>query len=662
MNSTTPNARRKFLKQAATSSAATLTSAGATLQMLQGIGALTAVPALSALANAAQAAAPGDTQTTEIANDYKAIVCVYFYGGQDHANLLVPYQDNATGGTSEYTRYALGRRPLGTAQTGNGADLAYLRAPLGSDNEARVITSTDTPGLPSGFTTNVYERRFALHPSYSQIAFLYKKTNSNLAIIANTGPMVAPVNRNEWYRIRAQYPVDNGKLPINLYSHEDQLNAWLSGASNQYNPDQGIGGKIASQLVSLNRGARLPISVSVSGITTFLLTNNIDAQPYQVGFGNVGRPAFTTASPGVPSSKFCNTDGGYIAANPSLAYCIAGGPIAVNNGFWNYSPALKNAIKDRYTPAQGSANVYARQWTETMDLSVRTEAAISEALLLAPINEDTVKSFSEYRPSSNPAAAPIDVCNSNANGQNPLAEQLRIVTALIRASAALGATPTQPMKRQVFFVGLGGFDTHGSEFWDVNPLKARLIDQALDAFWQALAKITVQGSTQTGQDKVTLFTMSDFGRTLSSNGQGSDHGWGSHHIVMGGAVKGGKIYGADHNVAEADIPFDRLIPTQKSRLMTPDATAGAMPRCGVPPLELDPAQGSSAPGGKCEGLNHSLDRGELLPTMASDAYIATVAAWFGITPAQLDTVFPTLAAAHPSFDKTKGVGFMNVGG
>lgn len=659
MNAKIANPRRAFLKQAA-ASVSTLTSAGPTVKALQGISALTALPTLGALASSAQAAAPGGNQTTEIGNDYKAIVCVYFYGGQDHANLLVPYQDNAAGGTAEYTRYALGRRPAGAAQTQNGADLAYLRATLGSDNEARVVDSTNTPNMPAGFTTNVYGRRFALHPSYSQIAFLYKQANSKLAIIANTGPLVAPVNRAEWYRIRAQYPVDNSKLPINLYSHEDQLNAWMSGSSNLYNPDQGIGGKIAAQLVSLNVGARLPITVSVSGINTFLLTNNIEAQPYQVGSGNVGRPAFTTATPSAPSTKFCNTDGGYIAANAGLPYCVAGGPIAVNNGFWNYSTALKNAIKDRYAPAQGSANVYARQWTETMDLSVRTEAAITEALLLTPVAEDTVKAFSEYRPSSNPAAAPIDVCNSSPNGQNPLAEQLRIVTALMRASATLGATATQPMKRQVFFVGLGGFDTHGSEFWGVNPLKCRLIDQALDAFWQALGKIAVQGSTQTGQDKVTLFTMSDFGRTLSSNGQGSDHGWGSHHIVLGGAVKGGKIYGADHNVSSADIPLDRLIPTQKSRLMTPDATAGAVPRCGVPPLELDASQGTSAPGGKCDGLNHSLERGELLPTMASDAYIATVARWFGVTPAQLDTVFPTLTAAHPSFDKATGVGFMTI--
>jgi uncharacterized protein (DUF1501 family) len=658
MTTSDSNPRRTFLKQMATSSVPVLTNANGTLSVLQGIGVLGTAAAAGTLASTAQAA-PG-AQTNEIASDYKAIVCVYFYGGQDHANLLVPYQDNDAGGTAEYTRYALGRRPTGAPQTQNGADLAYLRATLGSDNEARVITSADTPGLPAGFTTSVYGRRFALHPSYTQIAHLYKKANSKLAIIANTGPLVAPVNRHEWYRIRAQFPVDNSRLPINLYSHEDQLNAWMSGASNQYNPDQGIGGKIANQLVALNAGARLPITVSVSGINTFLLTNNVDAQPYQVGSGNVGRPAFTTASPGATPSKFCNTDGGYIAANPSLAYCIAGGPIAVNNGFWNASAALKNAIKDRYAPPQGSANVYARQWTETMDLSARTEAAITEALLLTPLSEDTVKSFSEYVPSATPGAAPIDVCNASPNGQNPLAEQLRIVTALIRASAALGASPAQPMKRQVFFVGLGGFDTHGSEFWDVNPLKARLIDQALDAFWQALAKITVQGSTQTGQDKVTLFTMSDFGRTLSSNGQGSDHGWGSHHIVMGGAVKGGKIYGANHNVADVDIPFDRLIPTQKSRLMTVDATAGAVPRCGVPPFEFDDAQGSSNPGGKCEGLNHSLDRGELLPTMASDAYIATVARWFGITPAQLDTVFPTLAAAHPNFDKASGVGFMTI--
>jgi uncharacterized protein (DUF1501 family) len=633
--------RREFLKRVAAGSAAG------------------AVPTFATLSLIAEAAGPGP-QPTEVANDYKAIVCVYLYGGQDHTNVLVPYQDNASSGTTEYDRYAAARSNGGAAQTEGGANLSYSRATLGANAQARVITSTDTAGMPAGFTTNVYGRRFALHPAYSEIAFLYKQFNSKLAIIANVGPMIAPINRDTWYRFQTTNNYNDPSLPLNLYSHDDQQKAWMSGTANLLNPEEGVGGRIASKVVALNGNATLPVAVSVAGINTFMLTNDIAAAPYQVGSGYVGREALTTDTPAV---AFCNTDSAYITANPSKAYCIDGGPIRVGSGF-SYYADLQNVIKSRWAPAQASTNIYSKQWTETMDLSVRTEAAISAALLANPLNEDTVKSFSEYRPSSNQTAAPIDVVDS-PTGYNPLAAQLRMVAALIRTSATLGAGGSQPIKRQVFFVGIGGFDTHGNEFWQSNPGLNKRIDQALDAFWQSLARVRVQGSAQTGQDKVTLFTMTDFGRTLDSNGQGSDHGWGGHHIVLGGAVKGGKIYGADHNISAAEIPNDAELPTQKSRFMTPDSSAGAVPRYGIPPLWYEAAQGNSGPGGKTAGLNHCLDRGEHLPTMASDAYMATIARWFGVAASDISSVFPTLLAAHPAgsktpFDANFGVGFMNI--
>ncbi len=640
---TDTSARRDFLKR--------LVAGGA-------FSAAGAVPTFAALSSVAAAAAPGNIQPTEVAADYKAIVCVYFYGGQDHGNMLVPYLDNATSGTTEYDRYATSRRPAGTTvQTESGNDLAYKRSTLESNGAARIITSADTPSLPPGFTTNVYGRKFALHPSYNEIAFLYQQTNSKLAVIANVGPMIAPVNRHAWYQIQATYG-DSPLLPANLYSHDDQQKAWMSGQANVLNPEEGAGGRIASALVSLNGASKVPIAVSVSGINTFMLTNDVAAQPYQVGSGYFGRVQTTGA---VTS---CNTDSTYVnaAANAQKNYCLTGGPVAVRNGY-SWQSLLQSTVLNRYTSAQGSANIYARQWTETMDLSVRTEAAISEALIKNPLNEDTVKSFSEYRPGSTPNAAPFDVVDGGADGYNELAAQLRMTAALIRASASLGATSAQPMKRQIFFVGIGGFDTHGPEFWSELPTQNKKIDRAIDAFWQAMGKIKVQGSaTGTGQDQVTLFTMSDFGRSISGNGGGSDHGWGGHHIVLGGAVKGGKIYGANHNVAAADIPNDAEFTAQKSRYMSEDSTAGAVPRCGVPPRWYDSSEGSTGPGGKTGGgLNHSLDRGELLATLSSDAYMATIARWFGVTTAQLPSIFPTLNTAHPGFTSLAGgVGFMTV--
>jgi uncharacterized protein (DUF1501 family) len=637
-----PSDRRDFLKQLAATG-----------------GVVGVAPTLATLSSMAEAAAPGNNQITEVAGDYKAIVCVFLYGGQDHANVLIPYTDSAGGGTAEYDRYAAGRNIDNAPQSENGANLSYSRARLGEAGEARVISSANSANATTGFTTNVYGRRFALNPAYSEIAYLYKQANSKLAIISNVGPLIAPINRDAWFRIALTFQGGDPSLPANLYSHDDQQKAWMSGTPDVLNPEEGVGGRIASLMAPLNVGAQIPISVSTSGINTFMLTSSLNASPYQVGVGSVGRQDTDTGV--TPPRAFCNTDTSYINANPGKNYCIEGGPITVGTPYV-LRDGVFAAIRSRWTPGSGAASIYPRQWIETMDLSTRTEAAISAALVVNPLNEDTVKAFSEYRPSSNPSAAPIDVVNS-PSGFNPLAAQLRMVAALIRASASLGGGSAQPMKRQVFFVAMGGFDTHG-EFWQTNPGLNKRIDSALDAFWQSLGKITVRGSTQTGQDRVTLFTMTDFGRTLDSNGQGSDHGWGGHHIVLGGAVKGGYIYGANHNVAAADIPTDTFdnpqTAGQKSRFMSVDATAGAVPRYGIPPLWYEDAQGNRGPGGKCNGLNHALDRGELLPTMSSDAYVATIARWFGISSAQLATVFPKLAGAHPTFDTTNGVGFMNL--
>jgi uncharacterized protein (DUF1501 family) len=645
--------RREFLKAAATVSVA---------------GAL---PTLDALTSVAHAAAPGTNQTTEIANDYKAIVCVFLFGGQDHANLVVPYQDNATSGQTEYSCYSASRSYNNAPQSENKStgNLSYSRATLGGNAEARVITSADTPSMPAGFTTNVFGRKFALHPNFSEIAYHYKQ--SKLALIANTGPSVGVFNRHGWYNRGSVRP----SLPVNLYSHDDQQKGWMSGRADQLNPIEGAGGRIAEQVVAMNGNSQISTSISVAGINTFLLTSNVATIPYQVGSGSVGRIQVS----GTPSVTSCNTSSSYINANPGQAYCLQGGPIRVSNGYsWN-SP-LMSAFLARVASSQNPPSIYMNQWGDIMDQSIRTEQAVAAALLTNPLNEDTVKSFREYVPSSNPGATPIDIVSPPGTdpfpGSNSLAAQLRMVATLIRASAALGQqSPSQPMKRQIFFVSLGGFDTHGDEFWGQNGTLTKRLDRALDAFWQALGKIKVSdgaGGTVGGasaQNQVTVFTMSDFGRTLDSNGKGSDHGWGNHHFVLGGAVKGGMIYGANHNVALGDIPNDTSN-GGKSRYMIEDLSAGAFPRVGIPPLWYDNTQGSTAPGGKARmlipgtsqylPLNHVLDRGELMPTMASDAYVATIARWFGVSSGQLATVFPKLANAHPNFDTTNGVGFMNL--
>lgn len=161
---------------------------------------------------------------------------------------------------------------------------------------------------------------------------------------------------------------------------------------------------------------------------------------------------------------------------------------------------------------------------------------------------------------------------------NSLADQLRIVARLISVSSELGA------KRQVFFVSMGGFDMHDYLVRD-HPVRIRLVADAMRAFYDTTVALGVA-------DKVTSFTASDFGRTLTQNDDGSDHGWGSMHFVAGGAVNGRRIYG------------------------TP------------------PAVGHNTP--------DDVGQGRLVPTIGVDQYAATMASWFGVSGSDMATVLPNI--------------------
>nr|MBA2414006.1 DUF1501 domain-containing protein [Burkholderiaceae bacterium] len=173
---------------------------------------------------------------------------------------------------------------------------------------------------------------------------------------------------------------------------------------------------------------------------------------------------------------------------------------------------------------------------------------------------------------------------------NSLATQLAMVAKVISVRSALGAA------RQVFLVSMGGYDTHANQVVTQTNLLTQLA--AAISFFQTT--MDVMGTA----NDVTLFTASDFGRTLIQNGDGSDHGWGSHHFVVGGAVKGKQIYGAFPDLA----------------LMTP-TDAG---------------------------------NGRLIPTTSVEQYAATMAKWMGVTDANLPVILPNLANfAQPN------LGFMN---
>lgn len=595
------------------------------------------VPTLDALNNVALAA--GSIEAAQVGTDYKAIVCVFLYGGQDHSNILIPYQDGLPDGSgpaatnAEFDLYAMARSNNGApaVQSSSSGNLAFTRAQLAAT--ALPATTTNSVATPGGWTTNTYGRQFALHPSYAELKAIYD--TGKLAVIANVGSLIAPITRDQWYK--GPRPA----TPLNLYSHDDQQKSWQSGTANTANPSVGIGGRIAnnSTIVALNAGAQVATQISVDGSNTFMLTDinpSASAIAYQIGVGSMGRLQTATSNPiwTTVGTTTCNTSSTFITNNdgvsphPLSPYCVAGGPVGLSGGY-NGNTTLKNAVLSRMNATSEASSVYGDQWRQTMRQSIDTQAVIAAAFVSSPPSEDIVAPF-------------VPVVGSGST-YNSLAAELRMVASMIRASSQLGAS-NQPMKRQIFFVGVGGFDTHGSEFWTANPANNAKISKAINAFWQAMGNIAALGGG-TAQDKVTLFTMSEFGRTLDSNGAGSDHGWGTHQVVLGGAVKGGKIYGQSHNVAS--------VPATTPVYMQVDNFAGAVPRIGLPP---SPYSGTTRIASQ---LNHALSRGELLATTSSDAVVATVAKWFGVPTADLTGpagVFPTLAAAHPG---GSDMGFMS---
>ena len=171
-----------------------------------------------------------------------------------------------------------------------------------------------------------------------------------------------------------------------------------------------------------------------------------------------------------------------------------------------------------------------------------------------------------------------------------IGDQLKQIAQIIKLRGTVG------MSRQIFFCTLGGFDTHGSQSWQHWDL-LRQLAEGLDAFYKATTELGIP-------DKVTSFTLSDFGRTLQPSGTGTDHGWGSHHLILGGAVQGGQLYGS------------------------------------FPTLGLG-------------GPDDSGSRGALIPSTSVDQYGATLASWFGVPSDQLTSVFPNLAGFP-----TQNLGFL----
>ena len=404
--------------------------------------------------------------------EYKALVCIFLYGGNDSNNMLVP-TTNAANGNNGYSAYSAIR--------------GSLAIPAGSLH-------------PLGAKAN---GNYGLHPNLPDIPALFN--NGNLAFVANVGTLLQPLTQADYLA---------GKpAPVNLFSHPDQQLEWQN-ATPSAGSNVGWAGQIADTMAATyNPTSQIPLITSVYGDTVFC--NGAKSTPVAVDPGNLL---------GGQCSEGAACAGRTATAQQLITFKSGFSLVQADNGI--------------------TTNSYKY-------MSILADAVQSVAPLQSPF----------------PAG-------------NQLAAELQQIAQIMQVRAALGVT------RQIFFAGLGNFDTHAEQL----PLQAALLAQlspAMSAFYAATQELGLA-------NQVTTFTMSDFSRALQPNSNaGSDHAWGGHHMVMGGAVNGGQIYGT------------------------------------YPTLVLG-------------GQNDSGTNGRWIPTLASSQYAATLASWFGVPGGDLDTIFPSL--------------------
>jgi uncharacterized protein (DUF1501 family) len=437
----------------------------------------------------------GMTEVFAQAADYKALVCVFLFGGNDSDNILIPY-DN-------YSQYAVKRN--------NSANVGIPQSSL---------LQINPPSL--GAT-------FGFHPTLDGIKSLWDL--GKVAIVPNVGPLVEPLTRNE-YRNRLK------RIPLNLFSHSDQETQWQTAMANGF-VSTGWAGRTADAISTLNGTVTFPMIATMAGVN--ILTT-----------GAIRRPLALSPAPS-SLDRVIRLDG---FPNPPAS--LPGNPR------YDAMVALQ-AINDGYTMT-GAVN---------------------------SINSSTFQTMEALRNAGNAVPAPFPL-----SPRTGLGNQLEQVAKVIALRDTLG------LKRQIFFCSIGGFDTHGDQ---VNGNDATTgqhanlwatIDNAVSAFYNATVGLGVANN-------VTLVTMSEFGRTYVPNGGlGTDHAWGNHSFVIGGAVNGGNCYGVVG-------PNGTVFPT---------LTAAG-------PDDTDSGGGA---------------RGRWIPTTAIDQVAATLATWMGVPTADLAGVCPNI--------------------
>ncbi len=478
--------------------------------------------------------------SAQAAPDYKALVCLFMFGGNDSLNMVLPTD------ASSWANYSAVRNQAPDS-------IALLASGTVPNAGAAAGSPPRLGGVLPITPANAQGRSFALHPVMGSLQTMFN-TDKRLAILPNIGTLILPTSK-------AQYGQNSHPKPASLFSHNDQANTWQALAPE--GATHGWGGRMGDLLATMN-AKPVFTSISAAGNAVWLAGDAI--QQYQVGTSGAIR---------------MGTD---------------------SNGRIFGSADVGSAMQ-RIVSATRGTHVFERDIAAVGKRSIDAEIALRTAL--RPASDalfGTAPASGSYNANTDPKLQ-YDSPLTGAKAFNSLAQQLQIVARLIDASNASGVQA----RRQVFFVSMGGFDTHDNQNRNHADLMAKLA-HALRYFDTTLGAMGARNA-------VTTFTASDFGRTFTSNGDGTDHGWGAHHLVMGGAVRGGDLY-------------------------------GNFPVLGA----------KNANNNNFDSSPNQIGNGALLPETSVDQLGATLGRWFGLSDSQLLGVFPNLA----NFDVAKrNLGFMS---
>ena len=440
--------------------------------------------------------------------NYKALVLVFWAGGCDGNNVVIPNHSDPS--VSNYAAYSAARSLQG---------LAIPQAQLLPISVPRI------GGLTYGLNPNLGPVTGGVNNGIHELYGMGK-----LAVVANVGTLVRPLTKAEFLN-------PTFRKPYQLFSHSDQVNQAQTSVSTAQ-AFTGWGGRLADRLAfGSNPNGLIPMVTSIAGAQLF--TAGQSTLPLAIADAN------TTLANVLNPAGF------------------------TNNG--NGGPARLSAFNALRTVDLDSNYIAAASHVTDLAMQANTALAGGQDTSVVPVPDSSI------------------------------ARQFRQVARLIKSRDSLN------INRQVFYVQLGGFDTHTGQVVTQSTLLAQF-SQAMRWFWDELV---AQGI----QNDVTTFTLSDFGRTLnpagSGGGVGSDHAWGNHMFVMGGSVAGGNFYGS----------------------LRPDGTGNYFPTLTMGPSGPDDTDN-----------NATSARGRWIPTTSVDQYASTLARWFGLSAADEAVVFPNLSA------------------